>query len=237
MPVHAASPLRDSSICYLSPMEISDEKMLLKHPPRLGKGGTIGKARRLNLARGFTLIEVLVTISIAVILMALAVPSFTEIMTRNRLVTYNNEFVAALATARSEAIRRGTTVSVCKRASDTSCVGGAWSNGWLVVVNTGDVNPASSAPSGPVLRVHEALSSGYTLNANNNFKNYVTFQPDGSANQIGTFAFCRDNQTVGARSVTLTRLRPRVGKDTDDNGIPEKSEGGSSTDIASCTDP
>jgi type IV fimbrial biogenesis protein FimT len=143
-----------------------------------------------------------------------------EFMTRNRLVSYNNDFVAALATARSEAIRRGTTVSVCKRASNNSCVGGDWSSGWLVVVNTGDVNPAAVAPSGPVLRVHEPLSDGYTLNGNANFKNFITFQADGSANQNGTFVFCRNGDTVTARTAILTRLRVRT-----------------ATGAADCTDP
>lgn len=157
------------------------------------------------------MIELLVTIAIAAILLGLGVPSFIDFMVRNRLTTYNNDFVAALATARSEAIRRGTTVSVCKRSSDTSCVGGTWSNGWLVVVNTGDVNPATTAPSGPVIRVHEGLSDGYTLNGNANFKNYVTYRADGSANQSGTFVFCHDSDTAGARTAILTRLRVRTG--------------------------
>lgn len=161
-------------------------------------------------SRGFTMIELLIAIALAAIIMGLAVPSFMDFMIRNRLNSYNNEFVAALATARSEAVRRGTTVSVCKRASDTSCVGGAWSNGWLVVVNTANVNPATTAPSGPVINVHEALSSGYTLNGNTNYKNYITFNADGSANQNGTFVFCRNSDTASARTAILTRLRVRV---------------------------
>lgn len=187
--------------------------------------------------RGFTLIELMVTVSIAAILMGLAVPSFMNFIVRNRLVSYNNDLIAAVTFARSEAVRRGTTVSVCKRNTDASCVGGSWSNGWLVVVNTANVNPTAVAPSGPVLRVHEALSPSYTLDANNNFENYVTYRADGTANQLGTFVFCHDGQTVGARALTLTRVRPRVGQDTNGNGIPEKTEGGASADITDCTDP
>lgn len=156
------------------------------------------------------MIELLTAIALAAIIMGLAVPNFMDFMIRNRLNAYNNEFVAALATARSEAIRRATTVSVCRRATDASCVGGAWSNGWLVVVNTANVNPTAVAPSGPVIKVHEALSSGYTLNGNANYKDYITFDADGSANQNGTFVFCRNGNTATARTAILTRLRVRV---------------------------
>lgn len=163
-------------------------------------------------SRGFTMIELLTAIALAAIIMGLAVPNFMDFIIRNRLNAYNNEFVAALATARSEAIRRGTTVSVCRRASDTSCVGGAWSNGWLVLVNRDNVNPTATAPSGPVIKVHEALSGGYTLNGNANYKNFISFDADGSAHQNGTFVFCRNGNTTTARTAILTRLRVRVGE-------------------------
>ena len=185
-------------------------------PVGVSGAGLLRRAGRLGrrVSSGFTLIELMVTITIAAIMLTIAVPNFMDFMTRNRLASYNNELVAALATARSEAIRRGTTVSVCKRNSDTSCQGGTWSTGWLVVVNTGNVDPTtvSNLPVSnmPVLRVHEALSDGYTLNANAHFKDYLTFDADGSANQNGTFVFCRNNDIATARTAILTRLRVRV---------------------------
>jgi type IV fimbrial biogenesis protein FimT len=189
--------------------------------------------------RGFTLVELMITIAVAAILLGLGVPSFIEMTVRNRLVTYNNDFIASVNYARSEAIRRGTPVSVCKSSNGTGC-GGTWSDGWIVFVNTDDDSPAAvdaGPPAEPILRVHEALAGGYTLDANNNFENYVTYRADGSANNIGTFVVCHNGETVGARSVTLTRLRPRVGKDTNGNGIPEKTESSALTDISDCTDP
>lgn len=162
--------------------------------------------------QGVTLIELMITIAVAAIMLSIAVPSFTAFAIRNQLVAYNNDLISAVNFARSEAIRRGTTVSVCRRSSDTSCVGGSWSNGWLVVVNTGNVNPGTTAPSGPVLRVHEALTTGYTLGATSSFTNHVTYQADGSANTVGTFAFCHDNDATTARTAILTRLRVRPGK-------------------------
>src|SRR3569832_2414901 len=57
------------------------------------------------LSRGFTLVELLVTISIATILVTLAVPSFSDFVKNNRMITLTNDFVTALNVARSEAIR------------------------------------------------------------------------------------------------------------------------------------
>ena len=59
--------------------------------------------------RGFTLLELMVTVTVLGVLLGLAVPSFTAAMRNNRIVSQNNEFIGALNYARSEAIRRSST--------------------------------------------------------------------------------------------------------------------------------
>lgn len=62
--------------------------------------------------QGFTLIELMVTIAVAAILLAIATPSFTSIINSNRLTGAANEMVATLQAARMEAVRLNTTVNV-----------------------------------------------------------------------------------------------------------------------------
>src|SRR3569832_2509448 len=63
--------------------------------------------------RGFTLIELLVTLAIAVILLTVAVPNYQMFVANSRMASQANEVVGALSLARSEAVKRGTQVSVC----------------------------------------------------------------------------------------------------------------------------
>ena len=58
-------------------------------------------------SRGFTLIELMVTLTVMAILLSIAAPSFTSLMAANRMSTQTNEFIGALNLARSEAVRRG----------------------------------------------------------------------------------------------------------------------------------
>lgn len=64
-------------------------------------------------ARGFTLIELMITIAVAAVLLVIAVPSFTNIINSNRLTTAANEAVGALNLARMEAIKRNASTQFC----------------------------------------------------------------------------------------------------------------------------
>ncbi len=62
---------------------------------------------------GFTLIELMVTLAV----LAIAVPSYTSLITTNRIASGVNELAASLNHARSEAAKRGLRVTVCKSAN------------------------------------------------------------------------------------------------------------------------
>lgn len=65
-------------------------------------------------SRGFTIIEVMLTVALAAVLMAVAVPSFRTMIANNRLASQTTEIVAAINFARSEAIAHNTSVSLCR---------------------------------------------------------------------------------------------------------------------------
>jgi type IV fimbrial biogenesis protein FimT len=111
-------------------------------------------------AAGFTLIELVVTVAVIAILAALAFPSFESTMRSNRVATTNNQLVASLALARSEAIRSTRSAGICAANADGSNCGTDWSLGWLVWTNT-DADPDFDPAKDTVVRyvqVHSQLA-------------------------------------------------------------------------------
>lgn len=80
---------------------------------------------------GVTLVELLVTIAIVAILVAIGFPSFQSSLRSNRIATANNELIASLSLARSEAVRNARGGGVCASDDGASC-SGAWNDGWIV---------------------------------------------------------------------------------------------------------
>ncbi len=187
---------------------------------------------------GFTLIELIVTLTIAAVLMALAVPSMTRFIFGDRLMTQTNELMADLSYARSEAIKRGSPVTICKTAdasaSPPQCITGndsaPWTNGRIVFVDTDGDGQVTGTEA--VLRVNQRLDgankNGNRLLGDGNASgtaNRVVFNAVGttSLTQTTSWALC-DNQGASkgvAIAITITG-RPRVtekGKDYDDSTL------------------
>ena len=87
--------------------------------------------------KGFTLLELMVTITIAGILLAVAVPALGTFVRGSRLSGSARDFVVDFALARNEAVLRATTVSVCTSTDLTTCDASGWGSGRLVFIDGG----------------------------------------------------------------------------------------------------
>ncbi|MES2673270.1 MAG: GspH/FimT family pseudopilin [Pseudomonadota bacterium] len=82
---------------------------------------------------GFTLIELMVTLAVLAIVIAVGIPSFSRQINNNRSLTLGNDLVAALNFARLEAVKRGKRVSICPSTDGATCLTSAdWAKGWMV---------------------------------------------------------------------------------------------------------
>jgi type IV fimbrial biogenesis protein FimT len=127
---------------------------------------------------GFTLIELIVVITIVSILMAIGVPSFRYVTTSNRLSSEINGLLGDMQYARAQAMKEGQTVTVCSSSDGKTCLGtSVWTTGWIVFDDPG-YNGAPVA-GGWIWKVQPALKTGDTLQDNTGTLKTATFNRAG----------------------------------------------------------
>ncbi|MEJ2392928.1 MAG: GspH/FimT family pseudopilin [Gammaproteobacteria bacterium] len=136
---------------------------------------------------GFTLIELMTVVALVAIMAMIAFPAYSWLTTTNRMASEINDFTTDVAYARSEAVKRGQTVTLCASSNSTgsnpSCTGGPYTNGWIVF---NDINGNGTVDAGEdLLKVHSGLNGGDTLTGNSSAVNRVTYNNVGMTSNTG----------------------------------------------------
>src|SRR5829696_9083668 len=113
---------------------------------------------------GFTLIELMIAITLMAILMAIAVPSFKDASLGSELRSIANDLVAHAALARSEAIKRNALVTLCVSADGATCSAGSWEQGWIVKTEV------AGAPL--IITVEPPAAIGFTITGSTDTINF-----------------------------------------------------------------
>ena len=159
-------------------------------------------------SRGFTLWELLCTLSIAAVALTAGIPAFRSFLLDARLTADVNGWVLAVQVARSEAAKRGRPVIVCKTDDTWRCGGSDLPGdaGWMVYVNVDDEYPPRRSPSEPLLYMHDPEITGTVISN----RPYFEFRVDRRSTN-GTTVFCDQRGAGAAKAVIVSYTgRPRV---------------------------
>jgi len=78
-------------------------------------------------SRGFTLTELMVTLAVAAVLIAIAAPSYRDFILDTGMSAEANEFLTTVNFARSEAVKRNVRVTMCRSSDGAGCANaGNW---------------------------------------------------------------------------------------------------------------
>lgn len=143
-------------------------------------------------AAGFSLLELMITVSVLTVLLMLAVPSFRTLMHNSRVTAVTNDLVLALTVARTEAIKRGQPVRVCASSDGLVC-DGTWSDGWIINLPDG----------GDPIRVWAARSFDIAPNETGGITR-VVFDPLGACSTGRATFVIGDGMNQGLRTLSLS---------------------------------
>ncbi|QHE88941.1 GspH/FimT family pseudopilin [Hydrogenophaga sp. BPS33] len=155
--------------------------------------------------QGFTLIELMVTLTLAAILLAVAIPGFTNQLQGWQRDSATQAFTSHIRLARTEAIRTSRRVVMCTSADGSSCAKDTvWQTGWIVFV---DVDGNDALNTGDHVLATRGVSSGLrSMQTNGNVQRLV-FMPNGlMASNATTLEVIPTGSAVRTNEVTVNRV-------------------------------
>ncbi|MBN1238541.1 MAG: GspH/FimT family pseudopilin [Gammaproteobacteria bacterium] len=160
---------------------------------------------------GFTLWELLCTLTVAGVALGLAAPEFRSFLLDSRSSADVDAFVAAVQLARSESAKRARPVVLCKSADRVRCGGGEirYDAGWIVFVDEDGARPARRSAGEPLLFAHAPRMAG-RIESN---RALYEFRPYRRRSTNGTVTFCDERGAAAARAVIVSYTgRPRTSR-------------------------
>ena len=141
---------------------------------------------------GFSLIELLMTITVAAILLAIAVPGFKYVTTANRASSEINALLGDMQMGRGEAMKEGQFVTICASTDGATCAGiTAWNSGWIVFSGVPPFTPGD-----PIVKIQRPFSSADSLVSDHGIT-AITFNREGIAWNLGQgFTFTLQDSTA-----------------------------------------
>jgi len=158
--------------------------------------------------RGYSLLELLMTVAVAAVILTLGLPSFANLAARQKQTVEINALFHAVHLARKESIMRKKVVSICPSFDGQSCTPGQdWSGGFLMFQNNDRDEPPQVDDGEPVLYGHLA---GETVKIAANRRGF-TLRATFKRATNGTIVVCdRAGRTPPKALVISYTGRPRV---------------------------
>ncbi len=157
---------------------------------------------------GVSLVELLVSLSVVAILITVSAPGMKALIVNNRIDNVADEVYGSLMLARSEAVKRQRTVSLCSTVDDLTCdeSNSGWHHGWLIFTDESDDGLLND--SDQLIRRIAEQSDLISIIWNRGYS--LRFNSRGQTTQAGTFRICDQENSTDSKAIVISmtgRLR------------------------------
>ncbi len=151
--------------------------------------------------KGYTLVEMMITMVIAAVLLGIGVPGLQTFIKNNRILAESNNLMTAIKTARSEAMTQRVFVTICRSANGTAC-GGEWDDGYMTFTDIDGDNAVDAGDGDTVIAFNSIVADNLSLTFTAG--NSVRFDSRGRAVGFsGTMTLCDERGADYARGIII----------------------------------
>ena len=148
-------------------------------------------------ANGFTFIELMIVMTMAALMAAIALPNLGQFIANNRLKSQMYSMLESINIARTEAVKRKVKTAMCRSADPTAttpaCGGttNTWTTGWIVYAQ-GDALDAYLSGTDTIIGIGNAADDTVNVISNSDGDEFLIYKPDGSLDETGVvvYAIC-----------------------------------------------
>jgi len=154
--------------------------------------------------RGFTMIELVVTMIVAALIAAFVIPNIRVVIKDSRISTQINDLKADFNYARSEAVKRRSDDMVCQSTNGTDCIGAAgdWKDGRLIFV---DKDKDRVVSNGDIVLRYRGAVGGADRSLKVDVTDPVVFLQTGGTTGPRTFTICDEQGTGKGKQLSLSQ--------------------------------
>jgi type IV fimbrial biogenesis protein FimT len=154
-----------------------------------------------NQHHGFTILELLITLTIASVVLVMAGPPLKQFIQSNRLTSYRNALVNDIGLARSKSLERNLPSVVCVSSDGANCTNGSFQEGWITVLDTDSDGNVSNADE--LLKVQNPLDGDISFYSDVGSK--VEYDGRGfNAGVTGNISVCDDRGVDSALVISIS---------------------------------
>jgi len=164
-------------------------------------------AVKAQLVKGFTLIEAMIVVAVFGVLLALAAPPLTDFLESVQARQNTNDLLGSILLARSEAIARNSTISMCmiREGHEDHCHDDGWHGGWILFEDLDDDGDRDSDEE--IIHQYSGMSETSTVTSAE-FDESLTYLPSGAVPTTGILTIC--SGSTARQIVIYATGRPRL---------------------------
>ncbi len=153
--------------------------------------------------KGFSLIELMITVGLVGIVMMFAIPGMTEFSKNDRISTFTNTLIADIMLAKSKAVQQNQPVILCTSDDQESCTSTSFEDGWIVGIDIDEDDDLTDA-NDQLIKVQNTITGNLSFFQDTGLDKIIFDSRGFLDSSTGSISICDDRGVDYAKELSIS---------------------------------